>query len=192
MLLDIYIVFKYLSNLAIVKDKQISGKAKFSRIAFILLWLLAFAPNISAKMDYEGKYITQINNQLKGPLDYTIPYIKENYKKPEDLVLATDYEELSYIFYLDCRIVLGYTNKNLKQDLTYTPDLMIFRKQWGHNPKYFNEYFQRAKYNRISFPVFDAAVNNITELDFVFPHYFETRMAANDNEKADILVKAKE
>jgi len=191
MLTDIFIVLKYLSDQEINKVDQINSIAKFARVAFLLLLILAFSSNLKAKINYERNYLFQITHQVKGPLDYTIPYIKENFKKPEDLVLAADYEEFSYIYYLDCKVVLGYTNKNLKDDLNYQPDLMIYRKEWKHDRKYFDYYAQKAKYNRILFPVYDSGVNDITELNWAFSHQFKTKFTTDDNEKAELLVLEK-
>ena len=160
-----------------------------ARVALVVVLVVVVCFNGGGKIGRVADYLYQITHQYRGPLDYLIPYIKENYGSPEKLVLATNYEELSYVFYLDCRVTLGYINKNLEEDLKYQPDLMIFRKGWGHDPKYFNQLLRKARYRRVSFPVFDSNVNNIAELDYVIQHQFRTRLTDRESEKVDILVR---
>jgi hypothetical protein len=183
LLIDTVIVFKYIST-------QVSNNSvQFYRVAFSVLLVIFFSMNVQPKIKYLKEYGYQITHQLKGPLDYLIPFIKEKYTNPENLILATNYEELSYIFYLDCKVILGYVNSNLENDMKYQPDIIIFRKTWGHNPAPYNQLIQRAKYSRVSFPVFDSNVNNIAELDFVIQHQFRTKLPATEQEKSDILFK---
>ncbi|MBI2269229.1 MAG: hypothetical protein HYU69_02610 [Bacteroidetes bacterium] len=159
-----------------------------TKLAILVILVRLVAINMGEKINYEKKYIYQITHQLKGPLDYIIPYIADNYKNTEDLVLATNYEELSYIFYLNCKVTLGFMNKNLSEDLKYQPDIMVYRK-WGQNPEYFNQFIQKAKYKKITFPVFDSPVNNIAELNGAIEHQFKTKLAESDNDKMEILVR---
>lgn len=186
MLLDLVSILKYISS------HMKSTVGTITKLAMLVILVRLVAINMGEKINYEKKYIYQITHQLKGPLDYIIPYIAENYKNTENLVLATNYEELSYIFYLNCKVTLGFMNKNLSEDLKYQPDVMVYRKKWGQNPEYFNQFIQKAKYKKISFPVFDSPVNNIAELNGAIEHQFKTRLAENDNDKMDILVREKD
>ena len=182
-LTDLAIMFGYVTTH--VSKRRMS----MARVALVVVLVVVVCFNGGGKIGRVADYLYQITHQYRGPLDYLIPYIKENYGSPEKLVLATNYEELSYVFYLDCRVTLGYINKNLEEDLKYQPDLMIFRKGWGHDPKYFNQLLQKARYRRVSFPVFDSNVNNIAELDYVIHHQFRTRLTDRESEKVDILVR---
>jgi len=165
-------------------------KAKsFYRIAFSALLIIVFSVNAQGKIGYIKDYVYQLTHPLKGPLDFIIPAIKENYAKTDTLILATNYEELSYIYFLDCKVTLGYVNKEYAEDMKLQPDLIVFRKTWGHNPAPYNELIQRAKYKRLAFPVYDSNTNNIAELDFFIKHQFRTKLPANENEKADVFIR---
>jgi hypothetical protein len=186
LLVDAITIFKYISNNVNIKSRS------FYRYSFSILLILGFVINVQGKrITYIKDYVYQITHQQKGPLDFLIPYIKENYKKPEDIILATNYEELSYIYYLNCKVILGYSNKNQVEDMKLQPDAIIFRKTWGHNPAPYNQLIQRAKYKRVSFPVYDSNVNNIAEMDFFIQHQFRTKLPASENEKSDILMLVK-
>ena len=183
LLADIYIIYKYIAS----RQKN----QKFLKLSFSGALIIFFAINYDIKTGYIKDYWYQLTHQYKGPLDYIIPYIKENYKKPEDLVIATNYEELSYIYFLDSKITIGYINKNIEEDLKYQPDIIIFRKSWGQNPKYFNDLINKAKYERVTFPVADYPVNDIAELDFGIQHLFRTKLAATEQEKVEMFVRTK-
>ena len=186
LLLDSVTIFKYIASDVNLKSKN------FLKYAFAALLVVGFVMNVQGKrITYIKDYVYQITHQYKGPLDFLIPYIKENFKKPEDVVLATNYEELSYIYYLNCKVILGYSNKNLEEDMKLQPDAIIFRKTWGHNPAPYNQLIQRAKYTRVAFPVYDSNVNNIAEMDFGIQHQFKTKMPSTEQEKSDILIKVK-
>ena len=183
LLTDVTIILRYITSH--VGEKRVG----IAMVGLTVILMVVVYVNGEGKIGRVRDYLYQVTHQYRGPLDYLIPYIKENYGSPEKLVLATNYEELSYVFYLDCRVTLGYINKNLEDDLRYQPDLIIFRKGWGHDPRYFNQLVRKARYRRISFPVFDSNVNNIAELDYVIQHQFKTRLTDVEDEKADILVR---
>ncbi len=183
LLLDAVSIFRYISA------QGRKSSVKLYKISFSVLLVIVFAMNVQPKINYLKEYGYQLTHQLKGPLDYLIPFIKEKYKNPENLILATNYEELSYVFYLDCKVILGYVNINLENDMKLQPDIIIFRKTWGHDPAPYNQLIQRAKYSRVSFPVFDSNVNNIAELDFGIQHQFRTKLPKSEQEKSDILLK---
>ena len=58
--------------------------------------------NISSNIWNIKGHVYELTNQYKGPLDYVIPFIKDNYKDTEHLVIATNYEETSFMYYLEC------------------------------------------------------------------------------------------
>jgi hypothetical protein len=77
----------------------------------------------------------------------------------------------------------------LEDDVKHIPDIIMYRKSWGTDPKVFNDFMQKTRYQKVSFPVADYPVNNIPELDFVIKHLFKTKFATNENEKAEIFIR---
>ena len=45
----------------------------------------------------------------RSPLDYVIPYLAERYPDPASLVIATNYEEPAFMFYLGSRVLVGFS-----------------------------------------------------------------------------------
>ena len=160
-------------------------------MAWSLVLLTIFAVNAVNKIPYIKGHLFEITHQYKGVLDYTIPFIQQNFKNPEDLIIATNYEEFAYMYYLGSKVTIGHVYNNLEDDLKYTPDIVSYRASWGDDPHVFQTIMQNATYKTITFPVYDYWVNNIPELDFTIKHLFRTKYASNDPEMARLYVRLK-
>ncbi|PIZ98945.1 MAG: hypothetical protein COX77_02945 [Candidatus Komeilibacteria bacterium CG_4_10_14_0_2_um_filter_37_10] len=156
---------------------------------------LFFLVNVNTFFSYNKAYFYQLHNQLRGPLDFIIPYIQKNYSNTSDLSIATNYEELSYVYYLNARYLLGYSQINLNEDLKQIPDIVIFRKKWQHNPDAFNYYLSQQTYQKISFPIYDFPTNDIAELlsnrHWLYNHRFLTTYTNNPQDQVEIYIKTK-
>jgi len=144
------------------------------------------------------KYITgyayELTHQVKGPLDYTIPYIMQNYHKTDTLTIAVNFEELSYMYYLKSKLTVNFGN-NIKQDSVIIPDLIAYRKSWV-SPflRIFDKFRREASYEKVSFPVKDYAVNNTPELNYPgapIDHVFKTPPPDSDQNKTDLYIRTK-
>ncbi len=151
--------------------------------------LLIFIASCLPKLPHFQGRLQEIATPFKGPLDELIPFIRENFDRPEDLVIATNYEECAYMYYLESKVTLGFILINVKEDLTIQPDIMVYRKGWDHPPKPFRDFLQKARYTRVSFPVKDYRFNNIPEINFVTPHLYRTVFTDDEQFKVDILLK---
>lgn len=107
----------------------------------------------------------EVTHQYRGVLDYIIPYLQERYPHPERLLIATNYEETSYGYYLGCRTTVGFLPENLPQDLMERPDCIIYRSYWAQltDPRPFDYLYRWSRYEAVRFPVYDYGVNNIPE-----------------------------
>jgi hypothetical protein len=184
LVIDLFVIIEYVNRFFKMENVKRSLYFLFSLIIFV------FIMNSRNKMEYVKGHMYELTHQYKGPLDYVIPYIKDNFKNTDSLIIATNYEEYSYMYYLNSKVIVGYPMNNLAEDAKCTPDIIMYRKTWGTDPKVFNDFIQKAQYQKVSFPVKDYPVNNIPELDFVIKHLFKTTFAANENEKTEILIRS--
>ena len=123
-------------------------------------------------------------------MDFVIPYLKSNYTNPEDLVIATNYEEFSYMYYLGSKTIIGNLHNNLDEDLKLQPDVIVFRKSYPKDLQIYNAFLQNNQYRKVSFPCFDYPVNNIPESNIQLPpHLYKTKIAENDDQRLDIYLK---
>lgn len=183
MIIDSFVIIEYMSKF--LKKESVTRSLYLFTIGVIFIFVL----NSGNKMPYIKGHIYEMTHQYKGPLDYVIPYIKNNFSNTDSIIIATNYEEYSYMYYLKSKVIVGFCNNNIEEDVKQTPDIIMYRKTWGTDPKVFNDFIQRNRYQKVSFPVADYPVNNIPELDFVIKHLFKTKLATNENEKTEILVR---
>jgi uncharacterized membrane protein YuzA (DUF378 family) len=185
-ILDAAVIYNFFSQYQI-------GAAGYIRGFFglILAGLIIF--NIAQNSHYLKGHLYEMLNQYRGPLDYVIPYIKENYPYPENLVIATNYEETSFMYYLNAKVTVGYVGNNLEEDARIVPDIIVYRKLWGRFENIFANFLGQHAYGRISFPVLDYTVNNIPELNFLphIQHRFRTLQTSKDEDKVDMFVRLK-
>ncbi|MHA2217783.1 MAG: hypothetical protein ACXACY_17750 [Candidatus Hodarchaeales archaeon] len=184
--LEGYIFLKWL-----FVSSYISKALKWS---FVTMLTIIVALTISMQLPMLKGRVHELRFPYKGSLDFIIPYIIDNYKNPEKLIIATDYESTSYMFYLNSRVLIGFIPLHLEDDLKYTPDILIYRKLWRQDPAPFQYFMSKAEYKVISFPVFDYPVNYIPDLylgigsDF-FLHHFATVYTNDPFYQASIFVK---
>ncbi len=135
----------------------------------------------------------ELTHEYRGRLDYEIPFLKKQFEGIENPVLATNYEECSYMYYLDCKVVMGFVLNNREEDEKTQPDAIIFRKEWAWNyeKSTFDPFFKRGvKYDEYRLKVLDYPYNNIPDLSLPgHNHLFQTAFAATEEEKVVILVK---
>ena len=181
LLLDIFIIFELLSSMNRLPRRMLTP-------AILLLMSVIFVVNLADKTGLIRNHLYELSHQYRGPLDFAIPYIKDNYKNTDSLVIATNYEECSYMYYLNSKVIIGYVGNNLVEDMKANPDIIIMRKKWTYTSeqKIFAPFFGRNKYVMVSFPVFDYFVNNIPETSL---HLFKTKMAENDSQRLNIYLK---
>ncbi len=150
------------------------------RLAAALL-AMCFAVGVGLRVpDLLGR-LYEITNRYKGPLDYIIPYLRERHPDPAVLVIATNYEEPAYMYYLGGRVTIGYYGANLEEDLTVQPDVIVFRS-WKRQRWALERLRRRARYRAHSFPVRSSETNNVPGLSphsagRGLVHFFETQYA---------------
>jgi hypothetical protein len=171
------------------------GADAMARVAIVPVTGLVCLINLAAIDNHISDYLYQCTHPYYGPLDYYIPALKERYKHPENLVIATNYEELCYEYYLGSKVIWGYQNQFIPaEDSTirrYSPDVLIIRPAYVQDNKPYNYYLQHVQYQKITFPVLDCPVNNMADLHIFVTHQFRTNYALSEEQKAYMFVKAK-
>ena len=191
------IVLILLSNVFIILGYEaVLPQRKFFnsiRLSFLPLACFICLSDIALSENHFSDYIYQLSHPLKGPLDYYIPAIKEKFPHTENIVLATNYEEFSYEYYLGCNVIIGYGNKfrpiSEKELQQYSPDVMIIRPFWKQSLMPYQYYLQHGNYQKVVFPVADRPVNDLPEMNFFMVHQFKTHIAETDDKKAYMYLK---
>lgn len=183
LILDLFAIETILSS-----KKTIRGK--ILKILLTLLLIVSVFFSLPHKIQSLKLHCYELFHPYKGVLDYGIPFIQSLFKNPESLVIATNYEECSYMYYLKSKIIIGCNNINLREDLKSTPDLIIPRKQWkGNFSKIIEHFLKKSNYAAYYFPVYDFPVNNYPQLGYSLEHLFKTKLTENEKEMFIILVR---
>ena len=163
----------------------------YYKVLLLVGFIGLISMNVYRNIEYIEGHVYELFHQYKGPLDYLIPFIKEKYGETDKLVIATNYEETSFMYYLDSKVIIGYVGNNLEQDIQMVPDIIIFRKGRNLDPKIFINFLSRYSYQRIFFPVIDYKVNNIPELNLSpeYQHQFRTLITGDERMKVNIFLK---
>jgi hypothetical protein len=106
---------------------------------------------------------SELREPYRGPLDHVIPYLAEHYANPEELVIATNYEDFSYMFYLGATTTFGYYAPDRVRDSALVPDVIIPRP-WPVNLQALEHLAAQGSYIAREFPVANVRVNNLPEL----------------------------
>jgi hypothetical protein len=172
------------------KQKTLNYKVALPGIVFVALF---FSSLVNIFPQLKG-HIYEMTNQYKGPLDYTIPYIKENFPRADTLTIAASYGEYAFMYYLNSKVLIGYAGTNIAEEIQLVPDIIAYRKYWPRFFNIFNAYFQKASYEPVMFPVFDGLVNNIPEFNLMpaLNHNFKTVHTENPKEATYLYIRRKE
>jgi hypothetical protein len=167
-----------------------NAKVSILTAAFTLLFGFTFVRN---RTNIKG-YIYEMTHQYKGPLDYAIPYIKSHYQHPDTLIIATNCDEATYMYYLNSKVIVGYVGNNLSEDTLLQPDIICYRQSVGTLfPQIFPEFFRKTLFRKILFPGRDIKANNIPELNSTmsdFKHYFISPTSDNEKEQVSLFIKS--
>ncbi len=133
--------------------------------------------------EFRGR-MYEITHPFKGPLDFVIPYLQQNYSNPEELVIATNYEDPAYMYYLGSHVIVGYYGANLAADIELYPDIIVPRP-WANQRDSLRKLAERGEYEIKSFPVKSLMANNIPGLSPVNPgglvhHFFAPRVSRKE------------
>ena len=186
LLLDVFGTFDLISVASPISRARLN-KGLYSMLLAIIL--LLNGPN---KIEQMKGHIYELSHQYKGPLDFAIPFLRSNYKNTENLVIATNYEELAYAYYLGSKVLIGFVGNNLAEDAAARPDIIIFRKRPTFtDPEIFRRFLLRDKYKRVLFPVLDYMVNNIPDQSNPFiKHLYKTPVCKDEKICLDILIRS--
>ena len=161
-------------------DRLRSASQRRANASACLLAAVCFAVVAGVRVpDLRGR-LHEITHRYQGPLDFIIPYLREHYPDPSKLVIATNYEDPVYMYYLGSRVTIGYYGVNLTEDLTQQPDVIVPRP-WGAQRWTLELLKSRADYQARVFPIRPARANNVPGLSPRSPgrltHQFETQRA---------------
>lgn len=120
----------------------------------------------------------ELFDPARGPIDFAVPALAERFRHPEDLVIATNYEEYAFMYYLRSHVIVGLSGNNLRHDQGLVPDVVIPRRRWPASLDELRPFLRRGDWEELRLPVQDVHFNNVPALSasrfLPAPHRFET------------------
>jgi hypothetical protein len=145
--------------LVALRDTRAARTARAGLAAVAVAWLVCAGVRTP---ELRGR-VAELGEPYRGPLDHVIPYLAEHYPRPQELVIATNYEDFPYMFYLGATTVFGYYAPERERDLSFVPDVIIPRP-WPVNMRALEHLANQQNYAMQGFPVANVRVNNFPEL----------------------------
>ena len=125
-----------------------------------------------------GGRLRELATPNLGPLDFAIPFLRERYAEPEALVIATNYEEYAFMYYLDSQVIIGLALNNLSRDQRMQPDVVLPRRRWPRSLDALRPLLAGGDWEEARLPVRDTHHNNVPALSrtpfMPDPHRFAT------------------
>ncbi len=113
--------------------------------------------------DLRGR-LHEITHRLEGPIDHLVAHLRDRYERPEELVIATNYEAHPLMFYLGSRVIVGYSLNNIEVERRLEPDVVVPRQRWRETLGVLQIYLDHGRFETVQLPVVDLPYNNIPEL----------------------------
>ena len=159
-------------------------------VALVLLTLLLRVPGLAA---VRGR-VQEIVTPVRGPLDYVIPLLQDRYADTEKLVIATNYEEYAFMYYLGSHTIIGLSLNNLLADRVLEPDVVVPRRRWPHSLRRLSTFLREGDFEAVRLPVRDLHHNSVPALSrsrFIpDPHRFETATTDDPDEQLVIYLRS--
>jgi hypothetical protein len=184
-ILILIILLDGLTVLDLAGRLKIPAVRQFWRWALIIGSGALFLWQAPIKAEVFREHIYELLHAYRGPLDYAIPYVAGRYPDPEKLVIATNYEESVWMYYLRSRVTVGYAGNNIEEDSRIQPDIIVPRKRSSPTNRLgiLQEFLRQGGYRKRVFAVADYTVNNIPEFNnFYTWHQFRTRKTAAEKQ----------
>lgn len=161
-LLALALVLDLASALDAARAAASAGPRAVARTALAFAALACAGVLVARAPELAGR-VAEIRTPYRGPLDYVIPYLAERHSDPASLVIATNYEEPAFMFYLGSKVLVGFYAPDLAQDLQQTPDVIVPRP-WPDHMDDLQRLAARGRYAPRAFPVGNLRWNNTPSL----------------------------
>jgi hypothetical protein len=166
----------------------VPARARLSAGAVVAAIALVVAASSGARVEALRGRVAEISTPVRGPLDFAIERIRERTPDPSELVIATNYANHPFMYYLGSHVIVGTNLNNIVAERRLRPDVVVPRRRWPRGRSELQGFLARGGYRREQLPVRDLHFNSIPALtrssSIPDVHRFET---AEPTERAPAL-----
>ncbi len=156
------------------------GRARFAAGGAIAAIVLLVVATSGSRVEAVRGRLLEISTPVRGPLDFAIARILEEVPEPAELVIATNYANHPFMFYLGSHVIVGTNLNNIVVERSLVPDVVIPRRRWPRGRSELRAFLARADYKREQLPVRDLHFNQMPALtrspSIPDVHRFETAL----------------
>ncbi|MBW2667674.1 MAG: hypothetical protein JRE13_15420 [Deltaproteobacteria bacterium] len=156
------------------------GRARFAAGGAIAAIALLVVATSGSRVEAVRGRLLEISTPVRGPLDFAIARILEEVPEPAELVIATNYANHPFMFYLGSHVIVGTNLNNIVVERSLVPDVVIPRRRWPRGRSELRAFLARANYSSEQLPVRDLHFNQMPALtrspSIPDVHRFETAL----------------
>lgn len=168
-------------------------RRRLARIALVAALIAAFGWTAPQRIsDLRGR-LTEMTTRYRGPMDFAVEWLASHYADTQQLVVATNYEATVLMYYLGCRVVVGYWLTQPTVPVEIVPDVILPRPDWLGVDWMFAVFGRYGPYLLERLPVAGLPYNNIPELSpgsAPVVHQFRTPAPATPEAALEIYWRA--
>lgn len=179
-LLDAFALAERAPSLGLAAPRRAAQLAVGAALAAALATLAVRVPELRGR-------VAEIAQPVRGPLDAVVPWILARHPRPEELVIATNYEAHPLMLYLGSHVIVGLSANNWLAERGLSPDVVIPRRRWPASLQRLRVFLARGEWETASFPVADVHYNQNPSLSRLpttpAVHRFTTPEPASEAER---------
>ena len=167
----------FLLDAVVCLERAAPSRRPVLALALVGLVLVAMGPRLDA---VRGRW-QEIREPVQGPIDFVVRHLRERYRDPAKLVIATNYEAHPLMYYLGSHVIVGLSRNNIRAERALVPDVIVPRRRWPGGIPEIRRFLAKAEYEAYALPVLDVHYNNTPSLSASAavpdPHRFESPVA---------------
>ena len=144
------------------RGRASASGARMAQGALATLAIVAATSLVVREPELAGRW-RSFGQTYQGPLDDAIRFVGALPSQRRPLVVATNYEDHAFMFYLGARAVLGFYAPDRAADAAVDPDVIVIRP-WGQNTKALAQQALRGEFETHERPVANLKANNVPSL----------------------------
>jgi len=167
------------------------GHRRLAVAAALAAILVVVAATSGPRVDDVRGRVAEIAQPYRGPLDFAIARLDEASPRPAELVIATNYANHPFMYYLGSHVIVGTNLNNIVRERSLDPDVVIPRRRWPRGQPELRSFLARGVYETEALPVRDIHFNNIPALSRSRStpdvHRFRTATPDDDDARLEIF-----
>lgn len=169
--------------------QRFASESRVRRLVIGGLLLSVVATSVTRIEDFKER-VYEIRHRVEGPIDVLVEHLRKRYPRPEELIIATNYEAHPLMFYLGSRVIVGFSLNNIEAERELKPDVIVPRRNWRKTLPEIASLLRGGRFQGVQLDIKDMPYNNIPALSktiwLMTVHQFRTARASNPERRLTV------